>query len=314
MSFWSTEQRMDFMADLLNIAIISSSFLVLLLVVPLFYFFKFLFSPIIAIFRRGETLTGKVVLITGASSGIGEALAYEYAKRGARLALVARREDRLRAVLDKALRLGAPDGIIIPADVSNILDAQHFVAKTIDHFGQLDHLVNNAGASQVKLFQEFAVNLSDLAPVMDVNFWGSVYATHFAVPHLRKSRGKIVVISSSIGWLPSPKLSFYCASKAALISFFETLRAEFGSEIGINIVGPGFIKTEMTTDEYMAQVDAKTMPIEPVETCAEAIVNSTCRGDLYLIEPSWFRTLIWFKWFFPGLTEWLFHYRLKRSN
>ncbi|XP_054822707.1 11-beta-hydroxysteroid dehydrogenase-like 4A [Prosopis cineraria] len=303
---------MGFTSDLLDIVLTSSAFSALLLFVPLFHLFRFLFSPFIKISKRHETLAGKVVLITGASSGIGEALAYQYARRGARLALVARRVVRLRAVLDQALRLGAPDAIMIPADVSKIEDAQRFVDKTIHHFGQLDHLVNNAGINQVKFFEEFSVNFSNLAPIMDINFWGSVYATHFAVPHLRKSKGKIVVISSLSGWCSLPKLSFYSASKAAMISFFESLRAEFGSDIGITIVTPGPVKSEM--------IDPKTWPVESAERCAEAIVKSTCRGDLYLIEPSWFRIGVWLNWLFPSLLEWLSHFKMpndtvaKRNN
>ncbi|XP_028766264.1 11-beta-hydroxysteroid dehydrogenase-like 4A [Neltuma alba] len=303
---------MDFISDLLNIVVNSSAFFALLLLVPLFYLWKFLFSPFTKIYKPNETIAGKVVLITGASSGIGEALAYEYARRGARLALVARRVDRLRAVLDKALRLGAPDAIMIPADVSEIQDARRFVDKTIDHFGQLDHLVNNAGINQVKFFEEFSDDFSNLAPLMDINFWGSVYATRFALPHLRKSRGKIVAISSLSGWCSLPKLSFYSASKAAMISFFESLRAEFGSDIGITIVTPGPVKSEM--------IDPKTWPVESAERCAEAIVKSTCRGDFYLIEPSWFRIGVWLNWFFPGLLGWLSHFKMpndtvaKRNN
>ncbi|XP_054822019.1 11-beta-hydroxysteroid dehydrogenase-like 4A [Prosopis cineraria] len=304
---------MDLIHDFLNITLISSIFFALLLLVPLFYVFKFL-SFLFKRCKPQESVSGKVVLITGASSGIGEELAYEYARRGARLALVARREDRLRSVLDKALLLGSPDAIIIPADVSNIQDSHHFVDKTINHFGQLDHLVNNAGIVQVKFFEEFSEKFSDLTPIMDVNFWGSAYAAHFAVPHLRKSRGKIVVISSTAAWYPTPGLSFYNASKAAMISFFETLRAEFGADIGITIVTPGLIKSEIATDEYKSQIKAETLPTESAERCAAAIVKSACQGDLYLIEPSWFRIGVWLKWFFPGLLECLFYFRFVKMH
>ncbi|KAI9079776.1 hypothetical protein K1719_038397 [Acacia pycnantha] len=305
---------MDSIHDLLNLTLIPSTFLALLLLVPPFYVFKFL-SSFFKSCKAHESLAGKVVLITGASSGIGEELAYEYARRGARLALVARREDLLRSVLDKALQLGSPDAIIIPADVSNIQDSQRFVDQTISHFGQLDHLVNNAGINQAKLFEEFSEKLSDLAPIMDVNFWGSVYATHFAVPHLRKSIGKIVVISSVAAWLQTPRLSFYNfqASKAAIVSFFETLRAELGADIGITIVTPGAIKSKMTADEFLSKIHVKSVPAESAERCAKAIIKSTCRGDMYLTEPSWTRTNVWFKWFFAGALEWSFHVLLVKN-
>ncbi|KAI9079777.1 hypothetical protein K1719_038398 [Acacia pycnantha] len=290
---------MDLIHDLLNLTLIPSTFLALLFLVPPFYVFKFL-SSLFKSCKPHESVAGKVVLITGASSGIGEELAYEYARREARLALVARREDLLRSVLVKALQLGSPDAIIIPADVSNIQDSRRFVDQTISHFGQLDHLVNNAGIIQARMFEEFSEKLSDLAPIMDVNFWGSVYATHFALPHLRKSKGKIVVISSVAAWLQTPRLSFYNASKAAIVSFFETLRAELGADIGITITTPGIIKSKMTADEILSQTHVKRVPAESAERCAKAIVKSTCRGDMYLTEPSWTRTNVWFKWFFCG--------------
>ncbi|KAK4256919.1 hypothetical protein QN277_006580 [Acacia crassicarpa] len=298
---------MDFIHDLLNITLIPSTFFALLLLVPPFYVFKFL-SSLFKSCKTHESVAGKVVLITGASSGIGEELAYEYARRGARLALVARREDRLRSVLDKALQLGSPDAIIVPADVSNIQDSQRFVDKTINHFGQLDHLVNNAGIMQTKLFEEYSDTLSDLAPIMDVNFWGSVYATHFAVPHLRKSRGMIVVISSAAAWSPNPRTSFYNASKAAIVSFFETLRAEFGADIHITIVTPGLTKSEIVDHQLLSQIHMNNMPVESTERCAKAIVKSTCRGDMYRIEPSWMRTSVWTKWYFAAALEWCFHF------
>ncbi|KAK4256920.1 hypothetical protein QN277_006581 [Acacia crassicarpa] len=303
---------MDLIHDLLNLTLIPSTFLALLLLVPPIYVFKFL-SSLFKSCKPHESVAGKVVLITGASSGIGEELAYEYARRGACLALVARREDRLRSVLYNALQLGSPDAIIIPADVSNIQDSQRFVDQTINHFGQLDHLVNNAGINQARLFEEFSEKLSDLAPIMDVNFWGSVYATHFAVPHLRKSRGKIVVISSVAAWLTTPRLSFYNASKAAIVTFFETLRAELRADIGITIVTPGAIKSKMTADEFLSQIHVKSVLAESAERCAKAIVKSTCTGDMYLTEPSWTRTNVWFKWFFAGAFEWCFHLLLVKN-
>ncbi|XP_028766263.1 11-beta-hydroxysteroid dehydrogenase 1B isoform X2 [Neltuma alba] len=264
---------MDLIQKLLNITLIPSTFFALLLLVPPFYVLKFL-SSLFKSCLNHESVAGKVALITGASSGIGEELAYEYARRGARLALVARREDRLRSVLDKALQLGSPDAMIIPADVSNIEDSQRFVAQTVNHFGQF--------------------------------------------PHLRKSRGKIVVISSAAAWCLPPRMSFYNASKAATISFFETLRAEFGPDIGITIVTPGFTKTEMTSDQLLEQMGVKTLPfavpLESAERCAKAIVKSTCRGDMYLIEPSWTRTLMWLKWFLAAPVDWCFRFLLGKHR
>nr|POE84393.1 11-beta-hydroxysteroid dehydrogenase-like 4a [Quercus suber] len=234
-----------------------------------------------------EYLAGKVILITGASSGIGEYVAYEYAKRGARLALVARREDRLRAVADRARKLGSPEVVVVRADVSKVEECKQFVDEIVNHFGRLDHLVNNAGVVQARLFEEFT-QFSDIASVMDINFWGSVYSTHYAVPHLRKSKGKIVVIASTAAWLGTPRLSFY-------------------NDIGITIVTPGMVESEMTQSELFSEVQANWVPTETTEGCAKAILDSTCSGDMYLTEPSWMKAGFWVKTWCPEVFEWCFH-------
>ncbi|CAB4280471.1 unnamed protein product [Prunus armeniaca] len=236
-------------------------------------------------------MAGKVVLITGASS---------VCKRGARLALAARREDRLQGVADKARGLGSPDAIVLPADVSILEHCNRLVNETVNHFGQLDHLVNNAGVLQVGSFEDWTQGqFSKLVSIMDINFWGSVYCTHFSLPHLRKSKGKIVVISSSSTWFSTPKFGFYNASKAALICFFETLRAELGSDIGITIVSPGLIESEMTgSSQFLSQ----------------AIVDSACRGDMYLTEPAWVKFGFWLRVFCPELLEKLLQLMATKTN
>ncbi|XWS37086.1 hypothetical protein CRYUN_Cryun19dG0012700 [Craigia yunnanensis] len=138
------------------------------------------------------------------------------------------------------------------------------------------------------------------------NFWGSAYGTHFAVPYLRKSKGKIIVIASVAGWMPLPKTCFYNAAKAALISFYETLRVEFGSDIGITIVTPGLIKTDMVLGEaYTSEIQMGFLPGESARGCAKAIVASACRGDRYLTEPSWYRRTLLLKMLCPELLDWL---------
>lgn len=252
-----------------------------------------------------EKLAGKVVLITGASSGIGEYLAYEYAKRGARLALVARREELLEVVAGKLREMGSPDVIVISADVSKLEDCKRFVDETINHFGSLDHLVNNAGICWVQ--DQRCV--SDYVSIMDINFWGSIYTTQFALPHLRKTKGKITVVAAAAGWLPMPRLSIYCASKAALISFFETLRVEAGSDIGITFVTPGLIESEITNDEWLLQTNLNWLPLASVEGCAKTIVDSASRGDEYLTVPAYTRVFFLFK-LCPQLPMWIIRFLL----
>ncbi|CAL0325277.1 unnamed protein product [Lupinus luteus] len=268
--------------------------------------------------KLDENIAGKVVHITGASSGIGEHLAYEYARRGARLALSARRETALREVADRARDYGSPDVIIMRADVSKVDDCRRLVDETLTHFGRLDHLVNNAAISLGTLFED-TTDITNLKPIMETNFWGSVYTTRFALPHLRNSRGKIVVMSSADSWLPAPRRHVYSASKAALVSLYETLRVEIGSDIGITIVTPGYIESELTkgkffkaeegkvdVDQDLRDVEVSAVPVGSASCCAKAIVNSTLRGDRYLTVPAWFKITYVIRVLFPEIVEWGF--------
>ncbi|XP_010249449.1 PREDICTED: 11-beta-hydroxysteroid dehydrogenase 1B-like [Nelumbo nucifera] len=299
----------------MNIVAPPTTLITLILFLPPFLVFKCFFYIFRAIFS--ENVAGKVVLITGASSGIGEQLAYQYAKRGARLLLVARRKNCLQEVAEKARGFGSPDVVVVQADVSKVDDCKRFVDEAISHFGRMDHLVSNAGIASVCMFEDSS-DITKFAPIMDTNFWGSVYTAYFAVPHLRKSKGKIIVNASSAGWLPLPRMSVYNASKAAVINFYETLRVELGRDIGITIVTPGFTESEMMqgkfltkegemqVDQEMRDVEVGTFPVEKAEGCAKAIVKSACRGDRYLTQPLWFRVMFVWKVVCPHVLEWFY--------
>ncbi|XVE63701.1 hypothetical protein DITRI_Ditri07aG0041000 [Diplodiscus trichospermus] len=288
---------MDLIEKFMNVVVSAVSLIAIFFFLVHYRFFKFLFSTVRTVFE--ENVTGKVVLITGASSGIGEYLAYEYARRGARLALVARREQRLQEVAAICEIIGSPEAVYILADVSKIGDCKRFVDATVNHFGHLDHLVTNAGVSPVCLFEEYD-DITKASPAMDTNFWGSVYSSYFAQRHLKKSKGKIIVIASSTAWLITPRMSFYNASKAALVSFYETLRVEFGIQIGITIVTPGLIKTEMTEGKFLT----KEGKLEVDQEMRDEIVDSALHGEKYLTETSWPKaTMIW-KVFCPEVMDW----------
>ncbi|KAK9066391.1 hypothetical protein SSX86_013713 [Deinandra increscens subsp. villosa] len=307
---------MDLVNSFLNLAAPPFTFFTMLLFLPPWIFFKFCLGILRTFFP--EVVSGKVVLITGASSGIGEHLAYEYASRGACLALSARREDRLREVADRCRHIGSPDVIVIRADVSNAHDCKRMVDQTVHHFNRLDHLVNNAGISQMCLLEE-ANDITNLRPVMDINFWGSVYTTKFAAPHLRNCGGKIIVLSSAASWIPLPRMSLYNASKAALAQFYETMRVEFGSEVKITIVTPGFIESELTQGKFLSHegkmvvdYDARDMqvnlsPVGKVEGTARAIVKQALRGERYVTEPAWMKMSYVWKVLWPEAVEWVNH-------
>ncbi|KAF7153524.1 hypothetical protein RHSIM_Rhsim01G0064400 [Rhododendron simsii] len=291
---------MDSVHKLLNIVLPLISLFLLFFFLPVILLFKISNSISRSIFS--ENVSSKIVLITGASSGIGEHLAYEYAKGGACLVLVARREKQLQEVACKARRLGSPDVIVETGDVSKVEDCKRFVDAALNHFGKLNHVVNNAGIAPLCLFED-TDNVEDFAPIMNTNFWGSVYCTHFAIPHLRKSRGKIIVIASIAQWSPIPRLSIYCGSKGALVSFYETLRVEVGSDIGITIVGPGVVDSEITRGDFMSKAGVDGFPVESTEGCTKAIFKSICRGDRYLFEPAWERTIYFWNLLCPEVIE-----------
>ncbi|BAT73128.1 hypothetical protein VIGAN_01058800 [Vigna angularis var. angularis] len=148
-------------------------------------------------------------------------------------------------------------------------------------------------------------DISEYTAVMDVNFWGAVNGTLFAIPHLKNSKGRIIVIASVCGWFPLPLISIYNASKAAITNFFETLRMEAGTAFGITIATPGFIKTDLT---LKAKFELKgvmgTVPMGSASECAKAIVESACRGDMYVTDPSWYKVLFPWKVLHPQIVDW----------
>ncbi|XBJ01861.1 hypothetical protein VPH35_021399 [Triticum aestivum] len=226
------------------------SLLLLALFMPPYHVYKLAASAAATV--APEDVAGKVVLVTGASSGIGEQIAYQYAKKGARLALVARRQGSLHEVAAKATDLGSPDVLVVPGDVARPEDCKAFVQATVERFGRLDHLVNNAGLANVCWFEEVP-DVAGFKQVLDVNFWGTVHPTHAALPHLKRSRGKIFVNSSAAAVLAMPRMSFYNASKAAVLSFAETLRMELGDEVGVTVATPGWIESEMTKGKHLSK-------------------------------------------------------------
>ena len=183
-------------------------------------------------------MKNKVIIITGASSGIGMACAREFAKRGARLTLAARSIDKLQ-VLAQELEANGTRVLAIQTDVSLEEDCKRMVDETITKFGYIDILVNNAGISMRALFKD--VQLDVIKQVMAVNFWGTVYCTKFALPYLLQQKGSVVGISSIAGFVGLPARIGYSASKFAMHGFLETLRIEnLKTGLHVMIAAPGF--------------------------------------------------------------------------
>lgn len=180
----------------------------------------------------------KVVIITGASSGIGLACAKEFARRGAYLSLAARNLEALES-LQKELMIVGHQVVVTQTDVSNEDDCRRLIDNTIKHFGHIDILVNNAGISMRALFKD--VDLQVIKKLMDVNFWGTVYCTKYALPYLLAAKGSVVGISSIAGFIGLPGRAGYSASKFAMHGFLETLRTEnLKTGLHVLIAAPGF--------------------------------------------------------------------------
>lgn len=186
----------------------------------------------------------RVVLVTGASSGIGAELARQFAAAGARIALAARDTARLEAVAAECRAAGA-ETFVTRADVSVETDCRDMIERTVAHFGALDILVNNAGLGSSGRFDEIT-DLSIFDTLMRVNYLGSVWSTAHALPHLKRSRGQVVAISSLTALAGVPKRTAYGATKHAMAGFFDSLRIELaGSGVSVTVVYPGFVFSEI---------------------------------------------------------------------
>jgi dehydrogenase/reductase SDR family member 7B len=247
----------------------------------------------------------KVVIITGASSGIGKALAYKYAAEGYAVVMAARDEDKLHAIKSE---LKSNDIVPVKCDVSIESDCVRLVEETVKHFGQINVLINNAGISMRAVFNE--TDLSVLKNLMDINFWGAVYCTKFALPYLLKSQGSIVGISSIAGKKGLPGRTGYSASKFALEGFLETLRTEnLKTGVHVLVACPGFTasnirKTALSKDgsPQGESPRSETKMMQPEEV-ATAIFNAVKKRKRDLILTGNGKLTVFLNKFFPGFMD-----------
>jgi short-subunit dehydrogenase len=183
----------------------------------------------------------KVVVITGASSGIGRALAKEFAAKGARLSLGARRTELLEELKSE---LRESEILIHKTDVSQEDDCRLLIEETVKRFGQVDVLINNAGISMRALFEE--VDLKVIRQLMDVNFYGTVYCSKYALPYLLQTKGSLVGVISIAGYVGLPGRTGYSASKFAIRGFLDTIRIEnLKKGLHVLVAAPGFTASEV---------------------------------------------------------------------
>jgi len=255
-----------------------------------------------------DTLTGKTVLITGASTGIGRALALELASAGTQLSLNARDEDRLGQAARACAALGA-EVLAVPGDVSLPADCPRIVQRTLERFQKLDVLVNNAGMTMWARFDALE-DLEPLERLLAVNYLGAARMTAAALPYLKNSRGLIVAVASIAGLTGVPERTGYAASKHAMVGFFESLRIELrGSGVDVTIVAPDFVVSELHKGALGADGRplGKTPMDEPhimtSEQCARLMVRAMRRRTRLLITSRRGRFGRWARLVAPALVD-----------
>jgi short-subunit dehydrogenase len=197
-----------------------------------------------------QQMKEKVVIITGASSGIGKALAYEFGGKGSKVVLAARNLKNLNEIVSDLQQLGI-EALAIRTDVTVEQDCRILVEKTVEKFGRVDILINNAGISMRAIFIDLQLDV--MRRLMDTNYWGTVYCTKYAMPHLLKTKGSLVGVISIGGYIGMPGRSAYAASKFAVRGFLSTLRTE-NRRTGLHvlIVAPGFTTSNIRRAALLA--------------------------------------------------------------
>ena len=264
-----------------------------------------------------KCMNGKVVVITGASSGIGEAMAKEYAKMGAKVTLGARQADKLEA-LCKDIEAAGGEAAWVACDVTKQEDCKALIDKAVERFGGIDVMICNAGISMRALFDD--LDLGVLHRLMDVNFWGTVYCTKFALPYLQKSKGSLVGISSVAGIHGLPGRTGYSASKFAMTGFLETIRVEnLKKGLHVMVACPGFTASNVRFSALTADgsQQGQTPREEGKMMTPEEVAHIVARGikrrkRLCLMEAEG-RATHFVKKFAPGLVDKLFYWVMSKE-
>ncbi len=225
-------------------------------------------------------LRNKVIWLTGASSGIGEALAYALAAKGAKLVLSARRKQELERVKGNCPASSQADVRILPLDLTHTDTLQLSTQAAIQLFGHVDILINNGGISQRSLIAETSLSVD--RAIMEVNYFGAIALTKCILPHfIQRKEGHYVNISSLTGKFGTPYRSGYAASKHALHGFFDALRAEHHRDnVWVTMICPGFIHTPITLSALtgdgtpLNKMDEAQFKGKPAAWCAEKIVGA----------------------------------------
>jgi short-subunit dehydrogenase len=260
---------------------------------------------------KQDAFREQVVIVTGASAGIGKSLALKLASQCAKVVIAARRIDRLEQIAEMC-RLFCGEVLVVPTDVSNEAQCKALIDQTIAAYGRLDMLINNAGLAASALFDEFP-DLCLFRQTVNINFYGAVYCTYYALPYLKKTKGRIVAISSLGGKSAIPYNTPYCSSKYALHGFYDSLRMElYPHGVSCTVVCPSWVTTEF----HQVQMNKDGVPrgapgrdfynkrTMTADKCADITLRAAYRRRReVLMGPG--PLAVWLKVLAPGLLDWL---------
>jgi NAD(P)-dependent dehydrogenase (short-subunit alcohol dehydrogenase family) len=250
--------------------------------------------------------THHAVLVTGASRGIGRELALQLAQGGARVALMARSLDGLEETASLCRGVGS-ETLVLAGDVCSEADCERVVRRVYSEFGALDMLIANAGISMLSLFED----LDDLAPlerVMKVNYFGAVYCTRYALPHLIAARGRLVAVSSLTGLTGVPTRTGYAASKHAMRGFFDSLRIEVRRHgVSVTVAYPGFVDTGIrarAVGEGLGRpTGIRSRGVMTAAECAGLILRGSARRRREIVMTGKGKAGVWLKLLVPRVVD-----------
>jgi short-subunit dehydrogenase len=255
-----------------------------------------------------DAFKDNVVILTGASSAIGREVARQLAGQGAWLVLAARDVGRLEEVAAECRQRGGR-AIGVRTDVALESECRALIERTVAEYGRIDTLINNAGISMWTPFEKLQ-DLSLLDHIMRVNYLGAAYATYYALPHLKQTRGRLVAVSSLAGKNGVPTRSGYAASKHALVGFFDSLRIELlETDVTVTLIYPGFVTSEIRERAFGA--DGKPLGKSPVreaevmaaEECAQIMIKAIARRKREEVMTRRGKLGQWLKLIAPGAVD-----------
>ena len=242
----------------------------------------------------------KIIVITGASSGIGEATAIEFAKKGSSIVLISRSLDKLQEVENKLSKFNSKI-LVISCDVSIKSDVERMSKLVLEKFGRVDILINNAGFAIFDYVKDLSIE--EIESQMTTNYFGMIYCIKNFLPiMLKQNSGHIVNVASVAGSFGLPGIASYCASKFAMLGFSEGLKHELkGTGVGITVVSPIMVRTNFFNHPSFKKMPDPTLTSLSPKTVAKAIVKASNSSRLEIIVPPFVRIGVWAKHTFPYL-------------